>query len=146
MDLAFWKKDNSREVEQNESNTEYQYSEETETPAPSEVVDASEYYQPEPADPEKAKFYNNISRWTLYVWVFLMPLFFLPLTQNILEANKYLFLIGIASVGLVSWLLGVVSSGYLAWRNNPLDKGLLVLLSAFILASIFSVDGFKSTF
>ena len=75
-----------------------------------------------------------------------MPLFFLPLTQNVLENNKYLLLIGVASVGLVSWLLGVVSSGYLAWRNNPLDKGLLALLGAFIAVTVFSPDSFKSIF
>ncbi len=147
MDLNFWKKDNSREVEQGESNAEYQYSEEAvETQPSSEVVDVPEYYQPEPADPAKARFYNNISKWALYVGIFLMPLFFLPLTQNVLEANKYLLLIGVASVGLVSWLLGVVSSGYLSWRSNPLDKGLLVLLATFILAAVFSIDSFKSIF
>lgn len=149
MDLNFWKKDNSHEVEKNNSDFEYQYSEseEVETSSSnSDVVESPEYYQVEPADPEKAKFYNNISRWALYLGVFLMPLFFLPWTQVVLEANKYLLLVGVVSIGLVSWLLGVVSSGFLAWRNNPIDKALLVLLGVFALVTVFSVDSFKSLF
>lgn len=98
----------------------------------------------EPADPEKAKFYNNISRWCLYLSVFLMPLFFLPFTTNVLELNKLMLLLVAVSIGMIAWLLGVVSSGYLAWRNNPVDKGVLIFLAAFILSAIFSVDSFKS--
>ena len=141
MDLNFWKKD-SQEVDS--SNAEYQYSNQEE--APPEVVHSQEYYQPEPADPEKAKFYNNISKWALYVGVFLLPLFFLPWTTTVLDMNKQMLLIGVASVGLVSWLLGVVSSGYLAWRNNPVDKGLLAILGVFIVTTVFSMDRFKSIF
>ncbi len=145
MNLNFWKKDNDQ-VEASEG--EYQYSNNTQEGSTSsdEVVQSPEYYKPEPADPEKARFYNNISKWALYVAVFLMPLFFLPWTSNILNANKQLLLILSASVALISWLLGIVSSGNLSWRNNKMDKGVLVLLGAFVLGTVFSIARFKSVF
>ena len=91
MDLNFWKKDDSREQVDN-SEVKYQYTAEPEA-STSEVVESPEYYPVEPPDPEKAKFYNNISQWALYIGIFLMPLFFLPWTSNPLELNKQILLI-----------------------------------------------------
>jgi len=117
VDLNFWKKD-QEQVEQPE--TQYQYGSENQEP---EVVHSPEYFKPEPPDMEKARFYGNISRWILYIGVFLLPLFFLPWTTGTLELNKQILLIIVAGAGMVAWLLGVVSSGSLAWRNSYLDRG-----------------------
>src|SRR3989344_1835900 len=151
MDLSFWKKDSSEEpgssnVEETHPEVQKDFYKSFEPVVSPESESEPEPYQPEPADPEKSKFYNNISRWVLYVGIILLPLFFLPFTSDILNTNKQLLLVVVASVSLISWLLVVVSSGYLTWRNNPVDKGLLVLLGAFILVSIFSVNSFKSIF
>jgi len=141
MNLNFWKKDNDANEPADSHKPEVEYpSLKEENLAP--VID----YQVEPPDLTKALFYNNISRWALYVGVFLVPLFFLPLTSNVLEINKQLLLIIVAGVGLIAWLLGVVSSGYLAWRPNFLDKGILALVAAFALGTIFSPAPFKSLF
>jgi len=159
MDLNFWKKDdnnNSRKLQpdQFESNQfeveseagSARYSEDENLSNERREIVTSETDYIEPADPEKARLYNKISKWAIYAAVFLMPLFFLPFTTNVLEINKLMLLLVIASIGMVAWLLGVVSSGYLAWRNNPIDKGLLILLGAFIVSAIFSFDTFKSIF
>lgn len=141
MDLNFWKKDHDQ-VEKKEA--QYQYASETEEST--QVVHSPEYYKPEPPDLEKAKFYNNISQWALYIGVFLLPLFFLPLTTGTLELNKQLLLIAVVGTGMVAWLLGVVSSGSLAWRKNYLDWGVLGLLGGFVFSAVFSVSKFKSLF
>ncbi|MBI2064533.1 MAG: tetratricopeptide repeat protein [Candidatus Yanofskybacteria bacterium] len=152
MDLSFWKKDTDETHDQfdQDQKNEYQYKEdvpnEEEKASESEVVESSVYYQSEPADPTKAKIYNSVSRWALYIGIFLLPLFFLPETSSPLEWNKSMLLIVVACVALISWLLGVMSSGFLAWRNNLLDKGILSVLLAFILATVFSVAWFKSVF
>lgn len=154
MDLSFWKKD-SEETDKLNDNLEDVPSDDFSKPFESIVSPESEseiqpepepYYQPEPADPEKSRFYNNISKWALYVGIVLLPLFFLPFTSDVLDSNKQLLLVVVASIGLISWLLGVVSSGYLTWRSNLVDKGLLAILGAFVLASIFSVNSFHSIF
>ena len=148
MDLSFWKKERSEPQDQSEQEVQYQYAgEDREADRLAEVVvESPEYYQSESANPAKAKIYNYISRWALYIGVFLLPLFFLPFTSSPLELNKMMLLVIIAGIGLVSWLLGIISSGYLAWRNNLLDKGVLALLLASSLATIFSIDQFKSIF
>src|SRR3989344_4212634 len=153
MNLSFWKKENNELQDHSNQEAQYQYMAEKadhksteEVDKPAEVIESPEYYQSEPADPAKAKFYNSISRWALYIGIFLLPLFFLPGTSSLLELNKMMLLVIVAGIGLVSWLLGVISSGYLAWRNNFLDKGVLSLLVAFALTTIFSIARFKSIF
>jgi Flp pilus assembly protein TadD len=143
LDLNFWKKDDSKDQAE-EKPVEYQYAVLTE--APSGEIIASPEYQAEPADPEKAKFYNKISRFALFAGIFLAPLLFLPWTSSPVELNKQLLLVLVAGAGIVSWLLGVVSSGYLAWRVNSLDKGVLALAGAVIVGSVFSIDKFNSIF
>ena len=104
------------------------------------------HYVPEPSDPEKAKKYFAVSRWALYVGIFLIPLLFLPWTSNPTEINKQIVLITVAGIGMISWLLGIVSSGYLPWRSTPLDKGVMALLGAFVVGSIFSVARINGLF
>src|SRR3989344_300114 len=153
MNLSFWKKENNELQDHSNQEAQYQYMAEKadhksteEVDKPAEVIESPEYYQSEPADPAKAKFYNSISRWALYIGIFLLPLFFLPGTSSLLELNKMVLLVVIAGIALVSWLLGVISSGYLAWRNNFLDKGILAVLLAFFLTTVFSISWFKSIF
>ncbi len=90
--------------------------------------------------------YKKATRWVLLIGVSLLPLFFLPWTTSMLELNKQLLLTVVAGVGLVLWLLDVVMSGKLSWRFNPLDKGVIALVGAVALSSVFSVAKFKSVF
>ena len=124
------------------------------------VVDRSEYiynqeagidYQEEPQmaqEPieEQETVYKKLSRWLLIVGIFLLPLFFLPWTTSILELNKQFILLILAGGVLILWLLHVVVSGQLSWRTNPLDKGVVALLLAVSLSTIFSLARFKSLF
>lgn len=90
--------------------------------------------------------YKKAVRWMLLAGAALMPLFFLPWTTSVLELNKQMLLVVVASVGLVLWLLDVVMSGKLSWRFNPIDKGLVALAGAVLLSAVFSVAKFKSIF
>ena len=90
--------------------------------------------------------YSKISRWLIIVGVFLLPLFFLPLSTSILEFNKQILLLVLAGAALILWLLHVVISGQLSWRVNPIDKGIIAFLLAVSLSTIFSLSRFKSLF
>ncbi|MEK9208575.1 MAG: hypothetical protein AAB910_00695, partial [Patescibacteria group bacterium] len=72
--------------------------------------------------------YDKIIQIMLYATVVLLPLFYLPFTSSMLEYNKQMLLVVVASVGLVVWLLGAVVSGKLTIRTSPIDKGVLALL------------------
>jgi len=90
--------------------------------------------------------YIRICRAVILAGVFLLPLFFLPWTTNILEFNKAILLIGLSGAALILWLLDVVVSGRLTWRPNFVDVAISAILAASVLATIFSVSKFKSLF
>lgn len=95
---------------------------------------------------EKHNAYNAVVRWIVGVGVFLLPLFFLPWTSNILEINKQLLLMIVAGGGLIVWLLGIVVSGQVVVRSHVLHGGLFALLGATIVTTIASVASYKSLF
>lgn len=147
FNFNFWKKDKKGHfsLEKNSDTPQDFFQEDSLTAledinqTPHDSVLLPRRYIPEPSDPEKAKKYFAVSRWVLYVSVFLIPLLFLPWTSEPIELNKQLLLISAAGIGMISWLLGVVSSGYLPLRTSPLDKAIIPILIAFLTGSIFSV-------
>lgn len=90
--------------------------------------------------------YRAIVRWALMIGVFLTPILFLPWTTSVLEFNKSLLVLAVAGTGLIAWLLSLVSSGRFAWRPNVFDKGVLAVLGATLVATIFSMSRFNSLF
>lgn len=90
--------------------------------------------------------YEKIVRILLYAVVALVPLFYLPWTAGVLEYNKQTLLIVVAAAGLVVWLLGAVVNGKLTIRTSPLDKGVLALLVASLIATVFSLTSARSVF
>ncbi|HTP57205.1 MAG TPA: hypothetical protein VMJ72_02955, partial [Candidatus Paceibacterota bacterium] len=90
--------------------------------------------------------YERIVQVLLYVTVFLVPIFYLPWTSSVLEYNKQILLVAAASVGLIVWLLGVVVTGKLTMRRTPVDKGILAVLVATVIATGFSMVHAKSIF
>ena len=92
------------------------------------------------------KVYRAIARWALMIGVFLLPVLFLPWTTSVLELNKGLLVLIVAGTGLIAWLLALVSSGRFTWRPNVFDKGVLAVLGATLVATIFSISRFNSLF
>ncbi len=90
--------------------------------------------------------YERFARWCLCIGTFLLPIFLLPWSSNVLELNKQLLLMVFVGLALIAWLLSVVSSGVLSWRSNTLDKGILVFAGSVVLATVFSLTRFKSVF
>ncbi|OGN16264.1 MAG: hypothetical protein A3C81_00050 [Candidatus Yanofskybacteria bacterium RIFCSPHIGHO2_02_FULL_46_19] len=88
--------------------------------------------------------YKKVAQAATLIGIFLLPIFFLPWSSGILELNKQLLLVIMAGIGLVAWFLDVVMSGKLTIRFGALDKGILGLAIATILATIFSVSKFRS--
>lgn len=72
---------------------------------------------------------EKVSKGALYAAVFLLPLWFLPVTQNILLYQKQALLVLLVFIGLVAWLAKVVNQGEIRLRISFLyiPVGLLVL-------------------
>jgi tetratricopeptide (TPR) repeat protein len=136
MRLNFWKKDAGPEVTFSES---------------SPVVEATSEQSVE-TDPvvlngvAPENLYSKVARYFLLAAVFLVPLFFLPITTGILELNKLILLLLLTGVALVLWLLSIVSSGYLSIRLNSMDRGVGVFALVTLVATLFSITKFNSLF
>ncbi len=90
------------------------------------------------------RIFDGITRWSLYLLFFLVPLIFLPWTSDVFEINKQtLFVIG-SGVAFASWLFSMVLSRRLEFRTGAVVLlPALFLLTAF-LSSIFSLAGYQS--
>ena len=84
------------------------------------------------------KVYNKIIRWAIYILTFLMPLFFLPWTNEVLEFNKQALLIFLTTVAFVSWMVKILITGRIKWSTNPLNLPLMIFLGFYGLATLFS--------
>ena len=71
---------------------------------------------------------DKISKGALYAAVFLLPLWFLPLTQNVLLYQKQTLLVLLVFLGLVAWLAKIVSQGEIRLRISSLYIPVVLLL------------------
>jgi tetratricopeptide (TPR) repeat protein len=98
------------------------------------------------SDRSGTDIYQTIVRMLVYAMVVIVPLLYSPWTSSVLEYNKQLVLIVGAALGLMVWLLGIVVTGKLSVRTTPVDKGVLALLVATIIATICSMTPARSLF
>ena len=89
---------------------------------------------------------QKISRLSLYGIVLLVPVFFLPLTLETLELNKYYLFYGLTMLSLAAFLGHAIAAKKFTIRRTPLDIALVVLWLAYLLSAILSKDRLVSFF
>ena len=77
---------------------------------------------------------------------FLMPVFFLPITSEFFEFNKFALLAVTTSVLLILWVLSMIQNKRVYVTRSVLDVGLVLVLVSFVLSSVFSVHKVSSIF
>ncbi|MEF8847024.1 MAG: tetratricopeptide repeat protein [Candidatus Paceibacterota bacterium] len=86
------------------------------------------------------KILNKINKYSLFALVFLVPLFFLPFTQNILNYPKRVLMLFLVAISLIAWLVKQKMKGEITLKG--INKGFYwvsgLLLVTFVLASVFS--------
>lgn len=88
---------------------------------------------------------NIILKASIYILVFLLPLFFLPFTVDLFDMNKTYLLIFLAGVGVLAWLGDMVfRERSLRLVRTPLDIFVLLFPAAIVLSTVFSVDKMTS--
>ncbi len=80
----------------------------------------------------------RIGQWVMIVALGLLPVFFLPVTQDYYDTNKWALLVGSAIVILILWGLRVLTTGtvIVAWNSNV--NGLGVLTAAALVSLLLS--------
>lgn len=90
------------------------------------------------------KLFSALTRWSLYVSFFLVPLFFLPWTTDALEINKQMLLVILTLLSLVSWLGSMVMTKKLSFRSGWINLLPALFLVAVLVSSIFSLSGYQT--
>ncbi|MFH1171951.1 MAG: tetratricopeptide repeat protein [bacterium] len=88
--------------------------------------------------------YDVIIRTCLWLAVFFVPFFFLPLTTDPLEMNKALLFYLLVLVGGIAWLMKLVLRREGGFLRTPFDVFLAIFLLFSILATIFSLSHYQS--
>ena len=90
---------------------------------------------------DKCEIFSKIS---VYLLVFLLPIFFLPWTSNVLNFNKQALLIFLVFISFFSWMLKIIGSGKFKFTFSWIHIPLLVLLLVLFLSTLFSIYPYGS--
>lgn len=90
--------------------------------------------------------FSKIIEWGLILLVFLLPLFFLPITTEAFEFPKQLLLIFFVSVLTIIWAIKMILERSVKILHSPLTIPILVFFGFFFLSTVFSVHRFSSIF
>ncbi len=87
---------------------------------------------------------DKISKTSIYLLVFLLPLFFLPWTTNVLDFNKQFLLIFLVFISLGCWLLKSLVQGKISLNLSVFNLPVLIYLLILGLATLFSAYKYAS--
>lgn len=89
--------------------------------------------------PTMAKSCEKISKVSIYLLAFLLPIFFLPWTSNVLNFNKQALLIVLVFVSLFAWLMKILISGKLEINLNLVHISIIILFLVYFVSTILSL-------
>jgi len=87
---------------------------------------------------------EKISKGAIYLLVFLLPIFFLPWTVNVLDFNKQVLLVILVFVSLFAWMLKALISGKFSLSLNRVHILVIVLFLVYLISTIFSSFSYGS--
>lgn len=88
--------------------------------------------------------FGAISKMSLYLLVFLFPLWFLPFTQDALEYQKQAFLVVLVFVGMMAWLASILKGKEIMVRQSWLYIPVAMLILLVGGATLFSIWPYAS--
>jgi len=94
----------------------------------------------------KTPISEKISKIISVVLIFLVPIFFLPITSEFYSFNKLTLIVIATIILLVLWGIKTIKGERLEIIKSPVDKSLLALLAVLILSTIFSISKTDSIF
>ena len=94
-----------------------------------------------------ANIFNGITKVSIYLLVFLLPLFWLPFSFEAYEFNKQYLLFFLVSLAFFAWIAKMVLvDNEIRFKRTPLNIFVVVFIFIAILSAIFSVDKISSIF
>jgi len=90
------------------------------------------------------KVCDLITKYSIYALVFLVPIFFLPWTTEVLDFNKQTLLVFLVFVSLFALMLKILISGKFEINRSPMHIVAGVLFFVYLLATVFSAYKYGS--
>ncbi len=87
---------------------------------------------------------DKIIKWCIYVFIALLPLWFLPLTRNVLELNKQVLMIALLTIALIAWLGKLLTQEKIEWHKGLIVLVFLAFVVVYGLATFFSLRPYDS--
>lgn len=87
---------------------------------------------------------NKIIKWCIYIFIALLPLWFLPITSNVLDFNKQFLMIGLLTIALVAWLVKLLTQEKVRWYKGLVVVLFLAFVIVYGLATFFSLRPYDS--
>ena len=82
---------------------------------------------------------DKITKACIHLAVFLLPLFFLPITASPIEFNKLALLVILVGISGIAWIGRMVSENKLQMKKSFLSVPILVFAAVYIFSSVFSI-------
>ena len=88
----------------------------------------------------KLKSANTVLGLLVRGLVFLVPLFFLPVTADFFNLNKLALLVVVSFVAVASWGVANLRQRHFSFRTNPMDIPAVLLVVGFLLSAYFATQ------
>ncbi len=85
-----------------------------------------------------------VSKYCIYAAIFLLPIFFLPWTSDVLDFNKQTLLVVLIFISFFCWLMKVLFSGTLKLRIGFLHIAVGIFFAVYLLSLVFSLHKYGS--
>jgi len=90
--------------------------------------------------------FSKIIEGGIIILVFLLPLFFLPITSEAFEFPKQILFLFLISLLTIAWAIKMILEKSVKILHSPLTLPILIFFGVFLLATIFSIHRFSSIF
>ncbi len=94
--------------------------------------------------PLLVKISDTIIVWSLYLVVFLMPIFFIPFSSDFLDFNKQALLMLATFIALFAWMAKAIFSGGFTISKDKTSMAVGALVVVALLSALFSVNRYGS--
>jgi len=85
------------------------------------------------------KVFDWIMRYSIFALMFLMPIFFLPWTSEVLDFNKQTLMVALVFISFFCWMIKVLITGKFEINLNKIHIIVAVFLLLSLLSTIFSI-------
>lgn len=87
---------------------------------------------------------DKITKTSIYLLVFLVPVFFMPWSSDVLDFNKQAILIFLIFIAIFSWIIKTLVSGTVTVSNNKVNITIGAVFLIYLVSSLFSIFKYGS--